>query len=284
MPLRFAFCTDDTLVDTELHEAIDVLAQQGWDGVAVGFDPGGHLDPGAPDLTRRVEGLARHLERRDLSCAVSLAPLAGLASPDSEERAAAASLLRTAAEVAGALGAEAVAFCLAPLPPDQRSTPSAEAGGAHGDAWFWLIDGCEQLVEVADDAGVAACLEPLPGSLVPAASAWATLHSDVPGLRLGLDLGSCLLDDGEDPAKTVKRWAPKLGAVAASDIDRSTASPVPLGQGELEVHRVVAALSSVGFARLVRVRLPLDGDRSPVASTAALHALKAAELSIQVGH
>lgn len=276
MALRFAFCTDDTLVDAELHAAVDLLAERGWDGVAVGFDPGGHLDPQAPDLTRRVEGLARHLERCGLACAVSLAPLAGLAAPDSEARAAAVGMLRTAAEVAGALGAEAVAFSTGP------TRPGSDA--ARAEEWLWLIDGCEQLVEAGEDAGVEVCLEPLPGSLVPAAPAWSTLHDDVPALRLGLDLGACLLADGEDPAATVKRWAPHLGAVAASDVDRSTAATVPIGHGELELHRAVAALSAVGFAHLVRVRLPLDGDRSDDASTDALKALKAAELSIQVGH
>ena len=276
MALRFAFCTDDTLVDTQLHAAIDSLAACGWDGVAVGFDPGGHLDPQAPDLTRRVEGLARHLERRGLACAVSLAPLAGVASSDSEERAAAVAVLRTAAEVAGALGAEVVAFSPGVIP--------AGSDLDRAETWSWLIDVCEQAVEVADDAGVEACLEPVPGSLVPDAPAWAVLHGDVPGLRLGLDLGSTLLGGTEDPAATVKRWAPHLGAVAASDVDHRTAATVPLGHGELELHRAVAALNGVGYAHLVRVRLPLDGDRSPDASTAALHALKGAELSIQVGH
>jgi len=275
MPLRFAFCTNDALVDTELHLAVDQLAERGWDGVAVGFDPGGHLDPAAPDLTRRVEGLARHLERRGLACAVSLAPVSGLTSDDSEERAAAIGMLRTAAEVAGALGAEAVAFSAGPVPATI---------GQQTDAWSWLTDCCEQLVEVAEDAGVEACLEPSPGSLVPTAETWAALHDDVPGLRLGLDLGACVLAGGEDPGATVTRWASHLGAVAASDIDRRTAATVALGHGELELHLAVAALNAVAYGHLVRVRLPLVGDRSPTASTAALDALRAAELSIQVGH
>lgn len=276
MPLRFAFCTEDALPDGELHAAVDRLAEHGWDGVAVGFDPGGHLDPAAPDLTRRVEALARHLERRGLSCAVSLAPLAGVTSPDSEARAAAVSVLRTAAVVAGALGAEAVAFGPGPA--------ALGSDGDRADAWCWLIDACEQLVEVAEDAGVEPCLEPVPGSVVPSASAWSALHDDVPDLRLGLDLGSCLLSGGVDPATTVTRWAAHIGAVAASDVDRRTAATVPLGRGELELHQAVAALAAVGYRHLVRVRLPLDGDRSAEAAREALDTLKAAELSVQVGH
>jgi len=276
MPLRFAFCTDDTLVGAELHAAIDRLADRGWDGVAVGFDPGGYLDPDAADLTRRIEDLARHLERRGLACAVSLAPLTGLASPDSEARAAAVAVLRTAAEVAGALGAEAIAFGPGPA-PDGTATD-------HAEAWCWLIDGCEQLVEGAEDAGVEPCLEPVPGSVVPSPSVWGAVHDDVPGLRLGLDLGADLLTGGEDPAAAVKRWAQHLGAAAVSDVDRSTSASVALGHGELELHHTVAGLTTVGYANLVRVRLPLGGDRSPEAATAALQALKAAELSVQVGH
>lgn len=275
MSLRYAFCTDDTLLDAELHAAIDRLADRGWDGVAVGFDPGGHLDPRAPDLTRRVEGLARHLERCGLACAVSLAPLVDLASPDSEARAAAVAVLRTAAEVGGALGAEVVAFGPGVL--------RAVSDRQRAEAWAWLLDGCEQLVEVAADAGVEVCLESVPGSLVPTAVEWTVLYSDVPGLRLGLDLGACLLTDA-DPTTTVTRWAPHLHAVAVSDVDRRTAATVPVGHGELELHRAVAALNHVGYRHLVRVRIPLDGDRSPTASSAALDALRAAELSVQVGH
>lgn len=276
MPLRFAFSTDDTLVGSELHAALDRLADRGWDGVAVGFDPGGHLDPRAADLTRRVEDLARHLERRGLACAVSLAPLDDLTSTDSEARAGAIGVLRTAAEVAGALGAEAVAFGPAPNPEGGRRSRS--------DSWAWLLDACEQLVEVAEDAGVEPCLEPVPGSIVESAHAWAALHADVPGLRLGLDLGSCLLAEGDDPETAVVRWAPHLGAVAVSDVDRGRATTVAFGHGELELHRAVAALNAVGYAHLLRVRLPLVGDRSPAAATAALRTLKAAELSVQVGH
>jgi ribosomal protein S12 methylthiotransferase accessory factor len=276
MPLRFAFCTDDTLVGAELHAAIDRLADHGWDGVAVGFDPGGHLDPRAPDLTRRIEELGRHLERRALACAVSLAPLAGLVSSDSEARAAATAVLRTAVEVAGALGAEAVAFGPGPA----SDGPEVDLG----DAWCWLVDGCEQLVEGAEEAGVEPCLEPVPGSVVPSSTVWAAVHDDVPGLRLGLDLGACLLPGGEDPTDAVARWAPHLGAAAISDVDPTTAEAVAPGAGQLELHRTLAGLTRVGYANLVRVRLPLGGDRSPEASTAALNALRAAELSIQVGH
>jgi len=275
MSLRFAFCTDDTLVDAELHAAVDRLAEGGWDGVAVGFDPGGHLDPRAPDLTRRVEGLARHLERRGLACVVSLAPLDDLSSPDSEARAGASAVLRTAAEVAGALGAQAVAF--GPGPALDRNDP------AYADAWGWVIDSCEQLVEAADDAGVEPCLEPVPGSVVPSTSVWAAVHDDVPGLRLGLDLGACLLAGGEDPGDTVQRWAGQLGAAAVSDVDRRTEALVAMGHGDLELRRSLAVLMEVGYANLVRVRLPLGGDRSPEAATAALEALKAAERSIRPG-
>jgi len=275
MPLRFAFCTDDSLVDAQLHAAVERLADRGWDGIAVGFDPGGHLDPGAADLTRRVEGLARHIERRGLACVVSLAPLDDLSSSDSEARAAASTVLRTAAEVAGALGAEAVAF--GPGPALDTNDPD------HADAWCWLIDACEQVVDAAEDAGVEPCLEPVPGSVVPSTAVWAAVHGDVPGLRLGLDLGACLLADGEDPAATVRRWAAHLGAAAVSDVDRSTEALVALGHGDLELERMVAALAATGYTNLVRVRLPLGGDRSPEASTAALEALKAAERSAQAG-
>ena len=276
MPLRFAFCTDDALVGPELHAAIDRLAQRGWDGVAVGFDPGGHLDPKATDLTRRVADLGRHLERHHLACVVSLAPLDDIAATDSEARAAAVGVLRTAAEVAGALGAEAVAF--GPGPAPGRSQRSRASG------WAWLLDACEQLVEAAEDAGVEPCLEPVPGSLVGSAHAWSALHADVPGLRLGLDLGSCLLAEGDEPEVAVTRWAPHLGAVAVSDVDRRRATTVAFGHGELQLHRPLAALNAVGYSHLLRVRLPLVGDRSPAAATAALQTLKAAELSIQVGH
>ena len=60
MNLRFAYNTNGA-ANHRLDDALVLLAEAGYGGVALTLDHH-HLDPYAPDLAGRAEGLARRLE------------------------------------------------------------------------------------------------------------------------------------------------------------------------------------------------------------------------------
>src|SRR4051794_18219896 len=66
--LRFAYGTNG-LTDLRLTDAVHLLADLGYQGVAVTLDHM-HLDPCAPDLLPRAARLGRDLDRLGLGAAV----------------------------------------------------------------------------------------------------------------------------------------------------------------------------------------------------------------------
>ena len=119
--LRFGYGTNG-LVDLRLADALALLADLGYDGVALTLDHM-HLDPLAPDLAGRTAAVARQLDRLGLAVVVEtgaryvLDPRRkhrpSLLDADAGPR---LDLLRRAIRVGADLGAEAVSFWSGTLP------------------------------------------------------------------------------------------------------------------------------------------------------------------------
>lgn len=273
--LRYAYNTNG-LQNHRLDDALTLLADSGYDGVALTLDVF-HHDPFAPDLPGRTAALARRLEQLGLGVVVEtgarflLDPRAKhqptLVSPEPEGRARRLAFLRTAVEVAAGLGAEAVSFWAGAVGP-----------GVHRDrAWRWLVAGVAALAEVAEQAGVTLALEPEPGMLVETVDGYQGLVDAVPSLRLALDVGHCLVTGDRDPAAAVRESADSLGTVAIEDMRPGVHEHLPFGQGALDLPSVLAALGTAGFDRLVCVELSRDSHRAHEMVPAALAALRTAE-------
>ena len=112
--LRYGYCTNG-LTSHRLEDAIDLLADLGYDGVALTLDHP-HLEPFGPGLAARTADVATHLQRTGLAVVVEtgaryvLDPWRKheptLVSDEGRERR--VDYLRTAIAVGADLGAEAV--------------------------------------------------------------------------------------------------------------------------------------------------------------------------------
>ncbi len=272
MTLRFAYNTNGA-ANHRLDDALGLIADAGYDGVALTLDIH-HLDPFAPDFPEARRRLAARLRTLGLGCVVEtgarflLDPRAKheptLLTADPAGRARRIEFLSRALEVAADTGADAMSFWAGVPKP----------GVSRDQARVWLLDGAAQVARRAEELGTTAALEPEPGMLIETVDDWAALG--IPGLRLALDTGHCIVTGERDPAEAVREFAPHLGTVTIEDMKRGVHIHLPFGEGDMDVPGVLRALEDVGFTRLVCVEMSRESHRADTIIPASLAYLKAA--------
>ncbi len=264
--MRFAYNTNGT-AHHRLDDALALIADAGYDGVALTLDIH-HLDPFAEDFRPAVARLAARLRTLGLGCVVEtgarflLDPRhkhePTLVTPDPDGRARRLEFLTRALQVAAETGADAMSFWAGIPAP----------GVAPAQARAWVAEGAAELVARAARLGTVAALEPEPGMAIETPADWEALA--VPGLRLALDTGHCLVTNEIDPADAVARYAPHLGTVSLEDMARGIHVHLPFGEGDMDVPAVLRALQAARFDRLVCVELSRDSHRADTMVPTAL--------------
>ncbi len=261
MSLRFAYNTNGC-GSHRLDDALDLMAESGYRGVALTLDHH-HLDPFAPDWVARSERLAKRLSALDFDSVIETGarflldprakhePTLVTADPDGRRRRLA--FLERAIDIAAILASEAVSFWAGVPKP----------GVDRGEAKRWLVDGLHAISAYAGERGVVPAFEPEPGMLIETAAQWDKLG--VPGLKLALDTGHCLVTGDIDPSDAVRRYAERLGTVSLEDMRRGIHVHLPFGTGDMDVPAILDALDAVGFAELVCIELSRE---SPTADRA----------------
>ena len=260
MRLRYAYNTNGA-ANHRLADAIALVSEAGYDGVALTLDHH-HLDPMEEGWIGRTEQLARNLHARGMGCVIEtgarylLDPRAKheptLLTPDADARARRVAFLHRAIEIGGILGAEAVSFWAGVPQP----------GVDRGEAGIWLLEGVTRVLEYAHRRGVTAALEPEPGMLVETLDDWSLLHEHLPGLKLALDLGHCLVTQEREPSSAVTEFAACLGTVTIEDMRRGEHTHLPFGEGDMNIPACIKALEFIEFRGLVCVELSRESHRA----------------------
>ncbi|KMO39100.1 xylose isomerase [Methylobacterium variabile] len=258
MTLRFAYNTNGA-ANHRLDDALSLIAEAGYDGVALTLDIH-HLDPFAEDWAREAERVRGRLYSLSLGSVIEtgarflLDPRAKheptLVTADPAGRARRVAFLHRAIDIAAILGSEAVSFWAGVPKP----------GVDPAEARDWLRAGLEEVVAYAAERRVVAALEPEPGMLIETLDDYAALG--LPGLRLALDTGHCLVTQEREPAAAVTEFADRLGTVAIEDMARGTHIHLPFGEGDMDVAGVLDALEAINFDKLVCVELSRESHRA----------------------
>ncbi|MBC7374062.1 MAG: sugar phosphate isomerase/epimerase [Frankiales bacterium] len=272
--MRFAYNTNG-LAHHRLGDALSFLADTGYDGVALTLDVH-HLDPFASDALAQADRVRRRCNELGLDVMVEtgarylLDPRVKheptLVTPSPEGRARRLAYLRLACDLAAELDAEAVSFW--------AGVPSA--GVDREQARGWLVDGVRALVDSHGGRSYALAVEPEPGMLVEDCDDWARLAADVPGIALALDTGHCVVSGNYQPEVAVRTFAAHLGTVAVEGMARGVHEHLPLDEGDVDLPAVLAALTDVGYERLVTLELSRDSHRAHEMVPRALATLRAA--------
>lgn len=273
MSLHYAYVTNG-LVGHRLKDALRLLADCGYDGVALTLDHA-HFDPFAPRLRARAAGLRILLQGLGLACVVETGARFALdprrkhfPSLISEGRERRVDLLCRAVDVASELGAPVVSMWSGALP----------AGLNPGTAWERLLDGCEQVLTHAQRRGVRLGFEPEPDMLIERLDDFDALADQLghpPGLGLTLDLGHCVCLEPEPVEACIARAAPALAHVHADDMRRGIHEHLMFGDGELDLAAALRALAEIEYDGLVAVELSRHAHAAHETVPRAIEALRA---------
>ncbi|MCX5685695.1 MAG: sugar phosphate isomerase/epimerase, partial [Planctomycetota bacterium] len=137
-----------------------------------------------------------------------------------------------------------------------------------------LLDGVEQVVAMADQAGVQVAFEPEPGQFIETTSQLKALIDEIDHPRFGanVDVGHAWCA-GDDPAETIRILGAKVMHLHLEDIkDRRHFHLIP-GLGEIDFPAIAWALDDLGYAGAAAVELytyPDEPDRAAKESYVAL--------------
>lgn len=276
MSLRFGYGLNG-FTDHRLPDALAVLADLGYDGVALTLDHA-HLDPLAPDLPARTRRVGDLLARHGLGVVVETGARYVLDPRRKHEPTLVSNegsgrrinLLERAIRVASEIGSPAVSFWSGIAP--EGSTPD--------ELWSRVEDGVTRLLPLAETHGVDLALEPEPGMFVERIADVVELRSrlgDPERLRVTIDVGHLRCTEDLDPDACVLAAGDLVANVQIDDMRRGVHEHLPFGEGEVDFPPVLAALAALRFDGLVAVELPRHSHAAPALAAASLEFLRAAE-------
>ena len=260
MSLRYAYNTNGT-VHHRLSEAVALIADSGYDGVALTLDHH-YLDPMTEGWQRRTEALSRDLAGRRMGSVIEtgarflLDPRAchqpTMLSASADARALRIGFLKRALEIGAMLGSETMSFWSGRLRPGQNR---AEAMG-------WLREGVSQVLEHADRAGVVAAMEPEPELLIETLDDFRDFSESYPRLGLALDLGHVMVTGERVPQAAVPEFRERIATISLEDMRRGKHVHLAFGEGDMDIPACLDALEAIEFRRLVCVELSSDSHRA----------------------
>jgi L-ribulose-5-phosphate 3-epimerase len=239
-----------------LEDAVDILAELGYKGVALTLDHH-HLDPYGTELWSQVDRLRGRLAHYGLKCVVEtgarflLDPRnkhqPTLVSAALEHRDCRVEFLNHAILIAKRLGADAVSFWSG-MPDDDA--PEATL-------WQRLVTGCQQVLKLATKKQMRVAFEPEPGMFIDTMATFQALVERIqsPWFGLTLDVGHVHCQDEGPIAKHIHQWKDVLWNVHIEDMRRGVHDHLMFGDGEIDFPPIFRALCDINYAGGVYVEL-----------------------------
>jgi L-ribulose-5-phosphate 3-epimerase len=245
-----------------LLDAIDLLADEGFESVAITLDAGAldpYMDPS--DLARQGVAVVDRLNRRGLARVVEtgarflLNPRKKhdptLMDPDPARRDMRVDFLNRSITLAKYLRAEAVSFWSGALPD-----PIGE-----DEALDRLAGALRPVIDHAESWGMRLAFEPEPGMFIDTFARFARLDERVrhPLFDLTVDIGHVHCIEPGDVASHLPAWAGRIANVHIEDMARGVHDHLMFGEGTIDFPPVLAALQAGGYTGGLHVELSRHG-------------------------
>jgi L-ribulose-5-phosphate 3-epimerase len=255
--MRLGYNTNG-LAHHRLVDAIDLLADEGYQSIAITLDAGA-LDPyqDPSDLSRQIKDVRAALDRRSLARVIEtgarylLNPRVKhdptLMDPDPARRAIRLDFLRRAVEVAKALGADSVSLWSGRAPdPIERNAGMDR-----------LADALLPLLDYAERADMTLAFEPEPGMFIDTLDSFAQLDERIrhPLFQLTVDLGHVHCLNEGDVRALLSRWRRRIVNIHIEDMVRGVHEHLMFGQGTMNFSAIVSTLVEIGYENGVHVEL-----------------------------
>jgi L-ribulose-5-phosphate 3-epimerase len=255
--MRLGYNTNG-LAHHRLVDAIDLLADEGYQSVAITLDAGA-LDPyqDPSDLSRQVNDARAALDRRGLARVIEtgarylLNPRVKhdptLMDPDPVRRAIRVDFLRRAIDLAKILQAECVSLWSGRAPDSVDRDTGMER----------LAQALKSVIAHADQAGMILAFEPEPGMFIDTLDSFAQLDDCLrhPLFQLTIDLGHVhCLDEGHIPA-LLSHWRSRIVNIHIEDMVCGVHEHLMFGQGTMDFPSICQSLRQIGYGKGVHVEL-----------------------------
>jgi sugar phosphate isomerase/epimerase len=278
------------LAHHRLLDAVDLLAELGYEGVSVTPDVG-QLDPLSPDPE-----LIALLRRRSSDLGLALAVETGarflldsrrkhfptLLEEDAGDRARRVEFLCRSIDLAADLGAGVVSFWAGRAPDGSvGDDPRPDTSAARREVlWTRLVEGARAVLAHGASRGVKLAFEPEPGMFVERPSGYRELCERLEGdgeqLGLCLDVGHLLCTGDLPVGRVVREFGSRLLQVHLDDCKDGVHEHLMFGEGDLDLGDALAALLEVGYRGQAAVELSRDSHRGAWAAGEALSRIRTA--------
>jgi L-ribulose-5-phosphate 3-epimerase len=260
------------LAHHRLVDAIELLADEGYESIAITLDAGA-LDPydEPQTLKRQIEQVRSALDRRNLSRVIEtgaryllnprLKHDPTLMDPDPARRAVRSDFLHRAIDLAEAIGAQAVSLW----------SGCAPDGAPEGAGLDRLAESLRPLLDHAERAQIPLAFEPEPGMFIDTLDRFARLDDRVnhPLLQLTVDVGHVHCSNEGDIPDLLRSWGPRIVNVHIEDMVRGIHEHLMFGEGTMNFPCICRALGEVGYTGGVHVELSRHSHMAVVAVRAA---------------
>jgi len=256
------------LAHHRLTDAIDLLADEGYQSVAITLDVGAldpYEEPGG--LTRQLGAVRSCLDRRGLARVVEtgaryllnprLKHDPTLMDSDPGRRAIRADFLCRAIDIARALDAECVSLWSGQL---AEAIPEDEGMDRLAGALLPVLHHAEL-------AGMLLAFEPEPGMFINTFARFEQLDQRIshPLFHLTVDLGHVHCIEEGSVADHLLRWAPRILNLHIEDMVQGVHEHLMFGAGTMDFPAIFEALHEIHYSRGVHVELSRHSHAAEVA-------------------
>jgi sugar phosphate isomerase/epimerase len=246
------------LAHHRLVDAIELLADEGYQSVAITLDAGA-LDPydDPASLDRQVRQVRSALDRHGLSRVIETGARFLLNprvkhDPTLMDRDPARSAIRTdflirAIDLAVSLGAEAVSLW-------SGSSPVAVGDKMGLDR---LAANLQPILRHAERARIPLAFEPEPGMFIDTLDSFSRLDDRIrhPLFQLTVDLGHVHCSSEGDIPTLLKTWGPRIANVHIEDMIKGTHEHLMFGEGTMDFPPIFQALREIAYVGGIHVEL-----------------------------
>ena len=253
--MRLGYNTNG-LAHHRLKDALDLLAEEGFQSVAITLDAGcldpydDHFPEQVRDVGSRLDslGLARVIEtgaRFLLNPRLKHDPT--LMDPDPSRRAVRADFLKRAIDLAAEIDAECVSFWSGIL-----RDPADEA-----EAMDRLAGALRPVLDHAESRHIRLAFEPEPGMFIDGFLKFEALDERMrhPLFDLTVDLGHVHCTEEGPSADHVRAWGRRIANVHVEDMVQGVHEHLMFGEGTMDFPSLLDALRSVNYKGGLHVEL-----------------------------
>ncbi len=258
-----------------LDAAIDLLAEIGYQGVAITIDHHA-LSPFDSNGPTQLADVARRLEKHRMRCAIEtgarfiLDPFRKheptLLSPQQSDRRRRIEFYRHALHCAAELRADCVSLWSGAAPPQPEPRENLLTR---------LCDALSEVLAEAERLSLPLALEPEPGMLVATLADFDQLRRRLPHplLRCTVDIGHLWCQDETPLDAVIAAHADQIANVHIEDMRRGRHEHLMFGEGEIDFPSVLHALKRSGYQAGVYVELSRHSHEGPTAARRAREVL-----------